>query len=130
MNFGWFSGIDRDRQAGDFAELSATKSLIVMQEMSLCDISVIMTKVPCGESLMSERHVCIEICISLCKLLSKEMAVRRRREDYHEGSARISAVFVVFRFLKKGDLSSSEAETKITDRSQNGGQRDDITGFF
>lgn len=130
MNFGWFRGIDRDRQAGDFAELSATKSLIVMQEMSLCDISVITTKVPCGESLMSERHVCIEICISLCKLLSKEMAVRRRREDYHEGSARISAVFVVFCFLKEGDLSSSEAETKITDRSQNGGQRDDITGFF
>ena len=96
MNFGWFRGIDRDRQAGDFAELSATKSLIVMQEMSLCDISVITTKVPCGVSLMSERHVYIEICISLCKLLSKEMAVRRRREDYHEGSARISAVFVVF----------------------------------
>ena len=104
--------------------------MIAMQEMSLCDISVITTKVPCGESLMSERHVCIEICISLCKLLSKEMAVRRRREDYHEGSARISAVFVVFCFLKEGDLSSSEAETKITDRSQNGGQRDDITGFF
>ena len=58
------------------------------------------------------------------------MAVRRRREDYHEGTARISAVFVVFCFLKEGDLSSSEAETKITDRSQNGGQRDDITGFF
>ena len=130
MNFGWFRGIDRDRQAGDFAELSATKSLIVMQEMSLCDISVITTKVPCGVSLMSERHVYIEICISLCKLLSKEMVVRRRREDYHEGSARISAVFVVFCFLKKGDLSSSEAETKITDRSQNGGQRDDITGIF
>ena len=130
MNFGWFRGIDRDRQAGDFAELSATKSLIVMQEMSLCDISVITTKVPCGVSLMSERHVYIEICISLRKLLSKEMAVRRRREDYHEGSARISAVFVVFCFLKEGDLSSSEAETKITDRSQNGGQRDDITGFF
>ena len=130
MNFGWFRGIDRDRQAGDFAELSATKSLIVMQEMSLCDISVITTKVPCGVSLMSERHVYIEICISLCKLLSKEMVVRRRREDYHEGSARISAVFVVFCFLKEGDLSSSEAETKITDRSQNGGQRDDITGFF
>lgn len=50
---------------------------------------------------MSERHVCIEICISLCKLLSKEMVVRRRREDYHEGSARISAVFVVFCFLRK-----------------------------
>ena len=103
MNFGWFSGIDRDRQAGDFAELSATKSLIVMQEMSLCDISVITTKVPCGVSLMSERHVYIEICISLCKLLSKEMVVRRRREDYHEGSARISAVFVVFCFLRKCD---------------------------
>ena len=60
MNSGWFSGIDRDRQAGDFAELSARKSLIVMQEMLLCDISVITTKVPCGVSLMSERHVCIE----------------------------------------------------------------------
>ena len=70
MNSGWFSGIDRDRQAGDFAELSATKSLIVMQEMSLCDISVITTKVPCGVSLMSERHVYIEICISLYVLLS------------------------------------------------------------
>lgn len=58
------------------------------------------------------------------------MAVRRRREDYHEGSARISAVFVVFCFLKEGDLSLSEAETKITDRSQNGDQRDDITGVF
>ena len=93
MNFGWFRGIDRDRQARDFAELSATKSLIVMQEMS--------TKVPCGVSLMRERHVYIEICISLCKLLSKETVVRRRREDYHEGSARISAVFVVFCFLRK-----------------------------
>ena len=58
------------------------------------------------------------------------MAVRRRREDYHEGSAITSAVFVVFCFLKKGDLSSSEAETKITDRLQNGDQRDDITGIF
>ena len=58
------------------------------------------------------------------------MAVRRRREDYHEGSAITSAVFVVFCFLKKGDLSSSEIETKKTDRLQNGGQRDDITGIF
>ncbi len=58
------------------------------------------------------------------------MAVRRRREDYHEGSAITSAVFVVFCFLKKGDLSSSEIETKMTDRLQNGGQRYDITGIF
>ena len=32
------------------------------------------------------------------------MAVRRRREDYHEGSARISAVFVVFCFFFYADI--------------------------
>ena len=35
-----------------------------------CDIPGIMTKAPCGASLIRERHVCIEICISLCTLLS------------------------------------------------------------
>ena len=32
-----------------------------MQEISLCDVSGITTKVPYGASLMRERHVCIEI---------------------------------------------------------------------
>ena len=41
-----------------------------MQEMSLCDISVITTEAPCEAALTRARHVHIEICISLYVLLS------------------------------------------------------------
>ena len=37
------------------------KRFFIMQEISRSDISGITTKAPCGASLMSERHVCIEI---------------------------------------------------------------------
>ena len=36
-------------------------AFVVMQEISLCDISGITTKAPCGVALTDERHMRIEI---------------------------------------------------------------------
>ena len=44
--------------------------ILIMWEIFLGDISGITTKAPCEVALIGERHVRIEICISLCALLS------------------------------------------------------------
>ena len=44
--------------------------ILIMWEILLGDVSGITTKAPCEVALIGERHVRIEICISLCALLS------------------------------------------------------------
>ena len=53
---------------------------LMIPEISLCDISGITTKAPCGASRMRERHVCIEIAgFALHTFVLKNLFLHKRK---------------------------------------------------
>ena len=70
-----------------------------MQEISLCDISGIMTKAPCEAALMGQRPVRIEISDFIMRtfVLSMQSLLRgNRKYRFYSPAAKMQKFFLVF----------------------------------